>query len=591
MTDYEPLGKYRLLAELGKGGFATVYRAEDTTLEREVALKVLDPLLLRDGAWVARFRREAKAVANLRHPHIVGIHEIGEAGGRLYIAMELARGGSLAQAIAARGRIPWGETLMLLQPVCDALDYAHGQGVIHRDLKPANILLDPEAGPLLTDFGFARLMSDNSMSMSLSGGILGTPAYIAPEVWELDQAETPADIYALGCIVYEMLMGEVLFGGKTPMQAMRAHDKRPQYPVAWPEGTPEGLTTVLDKALARETAKRYSTAGILWHALSALEVQAESAREAAERAAVAAQWRAEAEAAIAEGEWSRAKMAVGRCLAVTPEDSKARALQAQIARVFDETPTIPAGVPDTSLSPVTVPPTEGNHRNPILSMPKWLWGLIGFVLLGSLVAFGFLTKSSDNLIPTAMPSPTLTAMPTSTKESTPESTSTPIPSPTPTFTPLPTPTSTFTPMPTERATSTLTPTPTVKPTVRSETFSYTVYAQSGWYKTGIFITTGQKVRIRASGNWTNDVGFYSPFGPDGIDAFDSCADIPSAKVGALIGKIGDNGSVFLVGSNLEISASTKGLLYLAMNEGHAPCWEGDVYSNNDGYLNVSITID
>lgn len=332
MTKHEPLGKYRILAELGKGGFATVYRAEDTTLEREVALKVLDPLLMRDAGWVARFRQEAKSVANLRHPHIVSIHEIGEVGGRLYIAMELARGGSLAEAIAVRGRIPWNEALTLLQPICEALDYAHGQGVIHRDLKPANILLDPEAGPLLTDFGFARLMSDNSMSVSLSGGILGTPAYIAPEVWELDQAAAPADIYALGCIVYEMLVGKVLFSGKTPMQSMHAHDKGPQYPAAWPEGVPENVVTVLDKALARAPEKRYPAAGTFWHALSDLEGQAESVREAAKRAAIAAQWHAEVEAAMEEGEWSAAKMAVGRWLAVTPGDKDALAIQTEIAQ-------------------------------------------------------------------------------------------------------------------------------------------------------------------------------------------------------------------------------------------------------------------
>jgi len=332
----ELLGKYRILEELGKGGFATVYRAVDTTLDREVALKVLDPLLMRDETWVARFRHEARAVANLRHPHIVNIHEIGEIEGRLYIAMELARGGSLAQVIEARGRIPWSEALALLQPICAALDYAHGQEVVHCDLKPANILLDAEAGPLLTDFGFARLLVDNSVSMSISGGILGTPAYIAPEIWELDQAERPADIYALGCILYEMLVGSALFGGKTPMQAMRAHDKGAQYPAAWPDGVPPEILVVLDKTLARKPERRYATAGALWHALSTLEAQAESAREAAERAAVAAQWRDEAEAAMTEGEWSAAKMAVGRWLTVTPEDEDALQVQQQIEKRMAE---------------------------------------------------------------------------------------------------------------------------------------------------------------------------------------------------------------------------------------------------------------
>jgi serine/threonine-protein kinase len=197
----------------------------DTTLDREVALKILHPPLLTDRRFVQNFRREARTLAALRHPQIITIYEVGEIDGRLFIAMDLAHGQSLARSIAERGRILWAETLALLKPVCDALDYAHGQNVVHRDLKPANLLLDTQRGALLTDFGFARLMAENSASMSLSGGIVGTPGYIAPEVWEDNAASVPVDIYALGCIVYEMLTGDVLFKGQTPMQAMRAHDR------------------------------------------------------------------------------------------------------------------------------------------------------------------------------------------------------------------------------------------------------------------------------------------------------------------------------------------------------------------------------
>lgn len=228
MVSAERLGKYRIVTKLGRGAFATVYRALDTSLDREVALKILHPPLLTDPAFIARFKREARAMANLNHPHIATVYEIGEAETRVYIAMELARDGNLDEALEAEGRFSWTKTLTLLRPVCEALDYAHSRGVVHRDLKPSNILLDEDGGVLLTDFGFARLMGDSSVSLSLSGGIIGTPAYIAPEVWELDAANAPADIYALGCIVYELLTGEVLFAGKTPMQVMRAHDRGPQ---------------------------------------------------------------------------------------------------------------------------------------------------------------------------------------------------------------------------------------------------------------------------------------------------------------------------------------------------------------------------
>ncbi|MBN1954425.1 MAG: serine/threonine protein kinase, partial [Anaerolineae bacterium] len=267
----QQLGKYRVLEKLGSGGFATVYRALDTTLEREVALKLLDPLLMRDGHWVERFRREARAVARLDHPHIVTIHEIGETGERLFIAMELVRGPGLKESIADKGRLSWEETLNILAQVADALDYAHGEGVLHRDLKPANILLDPRKGALLTDFGFAKLVGESSMSVSLSGGVVGTPHYIAPEVWREQGAVAQTDVYAMGCIVYEMLTGKLLFPGETPAGVMTRHlIDGPQFPAQWPEGVPAGVAEVLGKALAREPGERYGSAGEMIGALRAL---------------------------------------------------------------------------------------------------------------------------------------------------------------------------------------------------------------------------------------------------------------------------------------------------------------------------------
>jgi alpha-glucoside transport system substrate-binding protein len=333
---FQTLGRYTIRAEIGRGGFATVYQALDASLNREVALKVLHPQMSADRTFVERFRKEARTLAGLRHPHIITVYEVSEVEGRLFIAMELAHGPSLAQAIADRKRFPWADTLALVRPVSEALDYAHGQGVVHRDLKPANILLDAERGPLLTDFGFARLLGDTSASMSVSGGILGTPAYIAPEVWELDTATPAADIYALGCIVYEMLTGDVLFVGKTPMQSMRAHDRGPQFPADWPADVPPGFSAALQVALARKPENRYPKPTTFWHALNDLEANAQVAREQAERQVVADQWKAEVTEAMAAGEWSAAKMAVGRWLSITPDDAQALAARQEIERQIDQ---------------------------------------------------------------------------------------------------------------------------------------------------------------------------------------------------------------------------------------------------------------
>jgi serine/threonine-protein kinase len=385
----QQFGKYRILGEQGRGGFATVFRANDTTLERELALKILHPQLLADPTFVQRFRQEARTLAALRHPHIVTIYEAGETEGRLFIAMELAHGPSLAQSITRRGRIPWDEVLALLRPVCEALDYAHGLGVVHRDLKPANILLDRQRGPLLTDFGFARLIGESSVSLSLSGGVAGTPGYIAPEVWDLNAVTVSADVYALGCIAFEMLTGQVLFHGQTPMQVMRAHDHGPQFPATWPAGIPAGIETVLNKALARDPHTRYKTASAFWYALNDQGTQAQADRDAAASAAVVTQWRAETEKALAAGELSAARMALGRWLALAPNDPDAQAVRAQLERLTTQNQVAPS---QTAAQPA-VAPTRVQRRR----IPGWAWIAGGLIALIATVSIGLSTGLLSDL--------------------------------------------------------------------------------------------------------------------------------------------------------------------------------------------------
>ena len=388
------LGKYHILEEIGRGGFATVYRARDTTLEREVALKVLDPLLMRDETWVARFHREAKAVARLKHPHIVTIHEIGGAGGRLFIAMELIEGPGLRHLIAERGRLSWDEMVDILAQVADALDYAHGEFIIHRDLKPGNILLDERSGAMLTDFGFARLVGESSMSVSLSGGVVGTPAYIAPEVWDGETSTLQTDLYALACVVYEMLTGEVLFGGKTPSVVMRKHLlDGPQFPAEWPEGVPAGVAEVLCKALAREPGERYRSAGKMMAAL-----RAAARAEPVVEAAPAEPTPAEPGFGVAQPEVHGGAGGVGAV----------------------STP-----------SQVTPSPRVGRGGRGVRAIPEWAWGvgagggliLVALLCLG--VALGprlFETASAPTARPAAVPTkvlPTATLVPTPRPAATP----------------------------------------------------------------------------------------------------------------------------------------------------------------------------
>jgi tRNA A-37 threonylcarbamoyl transferase component Bud32 len=260
------LGRYEILEKIGQGGFAIVYRGRDTELDRLVALKELKPILLDDTTWVKHFRREAQTIARLDHPRIIPIYDVYETEGRLFIVMRLVNGPGLEDLITSQGRLPWSEAVETITAVAEGLDYAHAQSILHRDLKPANILIDQERGPMLSDFGLAKLAGEHSLSSS--GNIVGTPHYIAPEAWEGQSATPQTDIYALGCILYEMLTGEKVFKGETPPIVMMAHFKPLVLPKVWPEGVPAGVADVLSTALANKPADRYATAREMVEALA-----------------------------------------------------------------------------------------------------------------------------------------------------------------------------------------------------------------------------------------------------------------------------------------------------------------------------------
>ncbi|MBC8330370.1 MAG: serine/threonine protein kinase, partial [Anaerolineae bacterium] len=262
MTLNIKLDKYTLIEEIGRGGYGTVYRARDEALQVERAVKVLHPALVADPAFIDRFREEARLVARLKHPHIVPVYDLGEDQGRIYLAMEYLSSGSLKDLLAQEGALPYAHALVVLKQISDALDYAHGLNLVHRDIKPGNILLDAQGNAYLTDFGFAKSLAsaDSSTTMTMTGGILGTPAYMAPEAWDGKGWTPAADVYSLACVFFEILLGRPLFDGDTPTRLMKQHIiEGPQFPDVWPDGVPAEISPVMGKALAQEIKNRYKT--------------------------------------------------------------------------------------------------------------------------------------------------------------------------------------------------------------------------------------------------------------------------------------------------------------------------------------------
>ena len=254
------LGKYEIQRELGRGAFGTVYLARDTVLDVPRALKVLHPALLADATAIERFQREARLAARLEHPRIVTVHDFGQADDRFYFAMRYMEGGSLKERLA-QGPLPWEEVVRIVQEVAEGLAYAHEQGVVHRDLKPGNILFDKQGRAAVGDFGLAKALSgsESSLSLTATGGMIGTPAYMAPELWQGKPATPATDQYALACVVYEMVTGQVLFSGETPAMVMTRHMLHgPRFPEEWPSGAPSGLAEVLKHALATDPEDRYA---------------------------------------------------------------------------------------------------------------------------------------------------------------------------------------------------------------------------------------------------------------------------------------------------------------------------------------------
>jgi hypothetical protein len=259
------LGQYRIVERIGRGGMATVYKAFQPTLNRYVAIKVLPTLRAEEPGSLARFRREAQTVSQLRHPSILAVFDYGEQDGITYIVSEFLPGGTLEQYVGSP--LPIARVVRLLAPVAAALDYAHSRGVVHRDVKPANILLAEDGRTVLGDFGVARILA-GSPQLTPSGVLLGTPTYMAPEQAAGRVATPASDRYALGAVLYQLLTGRPPFVADTPMAVALAHLHQPLPP---PRGInpdlPEAVEPILSMALAKDPAARFDSAGAMLRAV------------------------------------------------------------------------------------------------------------------------------------------------------------------------------------------------------------------------------------------------------------------------------------------------------------------------------------
>lgn len=292
LTPGDRIGSYEVVAAIGTGGMGEVYRARDPKLHRDVALKVLIPSFAHDPERLARFSREGQVLASLNHPHIAQAFGLEESGGVSAIVMEFVEGPTLADRVG-RGTIPVDEALPIARQIALALEAAHEQGVVHRDLKPANVKIRPDGTVKVLDFGLAKALeagpssptsdrqpTGTSPAVTVRGEILGTVAYMAPEQARGHTVDRRADLWAFGCVLFEMLTGKRAFEGESMPDTIAAVLTREPKWTALPSTTPTALRRLLKRCIAKQPSRRLDSA-----AAARLEIDdAESSEPVAPRA-------------------------------------------------------------------------------------------------------------------------------------------------------------------------------------------------------------------------------------------------------------------------------------------------------------------
>jgi len=396
----EKIGRYEIIDELGRGGMATVYRAQDPRFKRDVAIKLMPEQFLAEKNFRARFEREAQTIAAIEHPAIVPVYDFGEDNGRPYLVMRYMPGGSLADKLE-KGPISPEEASHIIARLASALDQVHQRHIVHRDLKPANVLFDQYNEAYLSDFGIARL---NEATTSLTGeAIVGTPAYMSPEQarGETD-IDGRSDLYALGVMLFQMLTGKQPYEAPTPIAVAMKHitDPIPRLTETRPDLS-LSYERVIDGAMAKDRDKRFATGSDLFTALEKAMLEAEGSLRAP------------------HGEQSRDSF--DTAIQINPAESDA------ISDAVSRPPSSPSGKPTTAplpyQRPVTPAPAPGSQpamSKPRRGVPMWAWIVIGVLSIGLIcgilfIAFAIFAESTANPEPTQTMAVRANTQPTDTQ--------------------------------------------------------------------------------------------------------------------------------------------------------------------------------
>jgi serine/threonine-protein kinase len=416
----QSLGKYKIVDVLGRGGMAEVFRAYQENLDRYVAVKVMHAFLADEENFLARFQREAKAMASLNHNNIVGVYDFDVQDEMYYIVMEYVSGGTLKKkltSLSAEGKqIPLSETVQSVLEIADALAYAHSRGMVHRDIKPGNIMIDESGHAVLTDFGIAKILS--GPTVTATGAMIGTPAYMSPEQGLGQPGDERSDLYALGVLFYQMVTGVLPYDADTPLAVILKHVNEPvPRPIDMNPNTPQAIQAVIVKAMAKDPNERYQSAFEFIDALTAAAASSDLTLAAGVVYGASRDTPTQPPVAGVQA----TQIAPAGATSISPGAAGAVAVGATRIATSDQIMATEIAAPVPPAPPVT--PAKKRTIWPII-----LVVLLFLILAGA--AGGFVVFGGGGDDPTPMPTEVVAVVPEDTPTEAPTDTATPEPGPT-----------------------------------------------------------------------------------------------------------------------------------------------------------------